>query len=70
MYHSLVGDFDRRNEEHKKKYQDLLDEYNYFTNPSGKPDSDFHGKPPSKERFRQLQIKLRKYYKQKEKKRG
>ena len=66
-YHSIVDNFDRKNEEHKKKYGDLLEQYNQLVNPGGKPDADFHGKPPSKERFKKLQTRVKNYYKKLEK---
>ena len=65
-HHSLVGNFDRKNEEHQEKYYDLLRQYEQL-HPDEKPDADFHGKPPSKERYKKLQVKIRKHHKNLEK---
>lgn len=61
-YHSRVDNFDRNNEEDRKMYYELLEVYNAI-DPDKKADATFDGKPPSKERFKQLQSKLNKYTK-------
>ena len=66
-YHSLVDNFDRKNEEHKQNYNNLLEQYNQLVNPAGKPDAEFHDKPPSKDRFKKLQTRVKNYLKKLEK---